>query len=163
VELIRYKPGEAIRWLQIGAEDFKKDAQRKGKSVIRREGERTIQRDVKEVAGAIWGMGKGALTDLIHRQAEATEYILHEEMFELVSPGQIRSIKYSVVKAIRVKGDKVTVILDRGSLTIKPHAYILSGRIKVPVGWSRNGMEVPFEVLIDELSGRCDVDIEQAA
>jgi len=163
VELVRYKPGEAIRWLELGAQDLKKTAKRKGKSLVRREGERNLGKDVRDVAGVLVGMGKGALADLLHRQAEASEYVLHDDLFEIVSPGRVRSIKYSVVKSIKLHGDKATVVLDQGSVTIKPHAYILSGRLKVPVGWARNGMEVPYEVLLDELSARCDVDIEQAA
>ena len=160
---MRYKPGEAIRWLELGAHDLKKSAQRKGKSVLRREGERTIGRDVREVAGAIMGMGRGAIADLLHRQAEASEYVLHEDHFEVITPGRIKSVKYSHVRAMRIKNDKATLILSQGSVAIKPHAYIVSGRIKVPVGWSRNGLEVPYEVLLDELAARCDVEIEQAA
>jgi hypothetical protein len=163
VELIRYKPGEAIRWLELGAQDLRKSAQRKGKSLVRREGERSIGKDVRQVAGALMGMGKGALADILHHQAQASEYILHDSYFEIVTPNRIRSFKYDSVASIKRKGDKATVVLDQGSVTIRPHAFILSGRVKVPVGWSRNGMEVPYEVLIDELAGRCDVDIEDAA
>jgi hypothetical protein len=163
VEPVRYKPGEAIRWMELGAQDLKKNAKRKGKSLVRREGERNIGRDVREAAGVLVDMGKGALADLIHRQAEASEYAFHEDMFEVISPGRLRSVKYDLVKAIKLHGDKATVVLEQGSVTIKPHAYILSGRLKVPVGWARNGLEVPYEVLLDELAARCDVEIEQAA
>ena len=91
VELIRYKPGEAMRWLELGAQDLKKNASRQRKSVIRREGERSIGRDVRDVAGALMGMGKGAVADFLSRQAQASEYVLHEEFFEIITPGRIRS------------------------------------------------------------------------
>ena len=163
VELVRYKPGEAIRWLEMGAQDLKKSARRKGKSIVRREGERSIGRDISQAAGVLMGMGKGALADLIHHQAESSEYVLHDDRFEVVTPGRIKSVKYSQVRSIRMKNEKATLVLDQGSVTIKPHAYVVAGRIKVPIGWARNGMEVPYEVLLDELAARCDVDIEQAA
>lgn len=163
MELVRYKPGEAIRWLEMGAEDFRKSAQRKSKSLVRREGERTIGQDVRDVAGALVGIGKGAIAELLHKQADASEYVLHDDHIEIITPTRIRSIRYSAVQAIRMRGERASVVLDQGSITIKPHAHIVSGKLRVPVGWTRNGMEVPYEVLLDELSARCDVRIEQAA
>lgn len=130
---------------------------------MRREGERNLGKDVRDVAGVLVGMGKGALADILHRQAEASEYVFQEDAFEVVSSGRVRSIKYASVKSIKLHGDKATVALSQGSVVIRPHAYILSGRLKVPVGWARNGMEVPYETLLDELAARCDVEIEQAA
>jgi hypothetical protein len=163
LEAVRYKPGEAIRWLEIGAQDLKRKSKRQGKSLMKREGERNLGQDVRDVAGVLVGMGKGALADLLHRQAEASEYVLHEDSFEIVTSGRVKSITYKSVKSIRLHGDKATVAHGQTSVVIRPHAYILSGRLKVPVGWSRNGMEVPFETLLDELAARCDVEIEQAA
>jgi hypothetical protein len=162
VELVRYKPGEAIRWLQLGAQDLKKNAQKKGKSLVRREGERSFGKDFSDAAGALMGMGRGALADLMHMQSEASEYVLQDDHFEIVTPGRIKSYKYDSIKSIKMKGDKASFIQDQGSITVKPHAYIVSGRVKIPIGWSRNGMEVPYEVLLDELAARCAVDIEQA-
>ena len=44
------------------------------------------------------------------------------------------------------------LVLDRGTLQIKPYAYVVAGKLKVPIGWARNGIEVPYELLIEELS-----------
>jgi hypothetical protein len=160
VGLIRYKPGEAIRWLEMGAQDFRKNAQRQGKSLVRREGERNVSVDFKQAAGAIMDFGKGAWVDLMHRLAQASEYVLSDEYFEIVSSTRLRPVRYDDVDSIRIHGDKATLVLDRGSVVIKPHAYIVSGRVKVPIGWSRNDIEVPYEVLLDELSARCGVEVE---
>lgn len=160
MELVRYRPGEAIRWLETGAQDFRKSAQRHGKSLVRREGERTIPKDFKQAAGALMDMGKSAIVDLMHHQAQASEYILHDDKFEISSSGRIRSIPYSEVTSIRMRNDKATLVMRQGSASVKPHAYIVSGRVKVPIGWSRNGMEVPYETLIDELSARCGIEVE---
>ncbi|HZH98541.1 MAG TPA: hypothetical protein VEX38_06180, partial [Fimbriimonadaceae bacterium] len=148
MDAVRYKPGEAFRWLEIGAEDIRKNAQRKGQSLVRREGERNIGRDVRQAAGALMDMGKSALADLMHKQALANEYILLDDRLEIVNSGRVRGVPYDDVQAIRQRGDRYSLILDQGSIPIKPTAHIVSGKIKVPVGWSRNGMEVPFEVLI---------------
>ena len=158
---MRYRPGEAIRWLELGAKDLRKSAGRQGKSLISREGERNFPKDLRQAAGVLADLGKGAFIDLMHRQAEASEYILHDDRFEISSPARIRSIGYDEVTDIRMRGDRATFVLKQGSITIKPHAHIVSGRVKVPIGFARNGIEVPFETLIDELSARCGVEIER--
>lgn len=161
MEDVRYKPGEAIRWLQTGAQEIRQSARRHGKSLTRREGERSIGRDLRDMAGALTDLGKSALAELAHRQAEANEYVLHEGHVEIVSSGRIRSLTYADVRAIKLDADRASLVLEQGSVTIKPHAYIVSGRLKVPVGWTRNGIEVPYELLLDELSARCGRPIDR--
>lgn len=160
MELIRYRPGEAIRWLNSGAQDMRKNASRKGKRIIEREGDRTFGRDFRDAAGVIIDLGKSALAELSHRQAETGEYILHDDRVEVVTPLKITAVRYDQIRHIKLKGETIKLILDHGSLTVKPHAYIVSGRIRVPIGWVRNGLEVPYETLIEELSGRSGVNIE---
>ncbi|MCB8932231.1 MAG: hypothetical protein M9921_08200 [Fimbriimonadaceae bacterium] len=160
MEPIRYRPGEAIRWLESGAKDIRKEAARKGKSLVRREGQRTVGRDLKDAAGALFEMGRSALADLAHHQAQATEYVLHEKKFEVVKPSGSKSVAYDTVKSMKVQNDRATLVLEQGSVHVKPHAYIVAGRIRVPVGWTRNGMEVPYETLLEELAARCRVNIE---
>lgn len=158
---MRYRPGEAIRWLSAGAEASRKSAQKQGKSLIKREGQRTIGKDVGQAAGALLDAGRGAIADLLHRQAEASEYLLHDEYFEVVKAGTPKRYDYADVKSIRLEGDRATLILTRGSLTISPYAHIVSGRIKAPIGWVRNGMEVPYELLVDEIAARCGIEVEE--
>jgi hypothetical protein len=162
MELIRYKPGEAVRWLDSGAKDMMARAKKAGKGVLKHEGDRTIGKDIAEVAGAVFDVGKGALAELLHKQAEATEYVLSDKCFELLRPGNVRSIRYDAVKSIMRKGDTITLELGSGQVTIKPNAYIVAGRIKVPIGWCRNGLEVAYDVLGDELAARCKVNIVQS-
>lgn len=160
MEDVRYQPGEAVRWLQIGAEDRRKSAQRQGGSVWRREGERSIGKDLRQIAGVLTELGRSAMAEVAHRQATAAEYVLHEKDFEAVENGKVRSVRYDSILSIRVKGDKTSLIFEQGSLVIRPHAHVVAGRTKVPVGWRRNGMEVPYELLIDEISARCGRPVE---
>lgn len=162
VEGVRYRPGEAIRWLETGAEGMRYVANAQGRSVVRREGERNIGKDVMHAAGAIADFGKSAIAELIHRQAQATEFILHDKDFEIVSTNRVQTVPYASVISIRMKGDKATLVFERGSFSIRPEAYIVSGKIKVPIGWSRNDIEVPYEMLIDELAARVGVKVEMA-
>lgn len=159
--LIRYKPGEAIRWLETGAEDLRKSAKKQGGRVLARQGDRDVKNDIKDVAGALFGFGKSALAELLHRQLEASEYILSDDKLEVVGPTGSRYATYKEIQGINLKGDRAVVLLERGKITIKPHAYIVSGSIKVPIGWSRNGMEVAYEMLLDELAARAGVNLER--
>lgn len=161
MDVVRYKPGEAIRWLQIAAEDLRKQAKRKGAGVVQREGERTIGKDIMDAAGALLGMGKSAWAELLHREAQASQYVLRDDRFDVIQGGSSRIVEYRAVTSLRQRGDRLCVILKQGSVTIKPHAYILAGRLKAPIGWERNGMEVPYETLLDELSARCGKEIER--
>ena len=162
MDAVRYKPGEAIRWLETGAEGMRYVANAQGRSLVRREGERSIGKDVMHAAGALADFGKSAIADMMHRQAQATEFILHDDEFEIISSSRTQTIPYDTVISIRMKGDKATLVFERGSYSIKPEAYIVSGKIKVPIGWSRNDIEVPFEMLIDELAARVGVKVEMA-
>lgn len=160
MELVRYRPGDAVRWLKTGAETAKKQAKRQGVSLIRREGERTVMRDVSQVAGALIQSGRSALAELLHRRAEATEYVLGDEALEISGGGTTRHIRYEDVHAMRLEGDRATLVLARGSVSIRPYAHIVAGRLRVPVGWTRNDIEVPYELLLEELAARCGLEIE---
>ena len=75
VELVRYKVGEAIRWLETGAESIRKGAQNKGLNILKQNGidQKTLGDNLKTAAGAIFDFGKGTYADMIHKQAEDSE------------------------------------------------------------------------------------------
>jgi len=162
---VRYAPGEAIRWLQTGADSSRKQARDKGRAIIRsvqNVEQRALGKNVLTAAGALLEIGKSAWTDLLHAQAAAGEFLLEQESFSVIRAGASRDVPYKDVRAIQMKGDRCRLVLASGSVSIKPYAYIVAGRVKVPVGWNRNGLEVPFEMLIDELAARCGVDVQEA-
>jgi hypothetical protein len=163
VELVRYKPGEAIRWLETGADNIRKGAQNRGLNLLRQTGgdSKTFGENLKTAAGALFDFGKGTYAEMMHRQAEDSEFVLQEEQFDIVNGGNMKTIPYNRVVAVHLKGDRATLTLDKGIVVLKPFAYIVAGRIKVPVGWVRNGIEVPYELLLLELSARCGVDIQE--
>lgn len=161
VEPIRYKPGEAIRWLETGAEANRKAAKQKGREVFAPGTPAGAK--LGSGVGALIDLGKGAWADVLHKQAEASEYVFQEDRFDIVSGNSIKTVAYSDIKRIEFKGEKALVTLNRGTtIQIKPYAHIVAGRIKVPVGWLRNGMEVPYDLLIEELSARCGIEVEAA-
>lgn len=156
MDIVRYRPGEAIRWLKTGAEDMRKQAKR----MIGKASESDVKGSLKSAASAIYGYGKSAVAELVHRQLEASEYVLHEDRLEVIGATGARYYPYESFVEMRLKGDRCTVVTTKGKFVIKPHAYVVSGTLKVPVGWMRNDMEVAFEMLLDELSARAGVNIE---
>jgi hypothetical protein len=163
VELVRYKPGEAIRWLETGAENIRRGAQNRGMNLLKQSGgdTKTFSENLKTAAGAIFDFGKGTYADMMHKAAEDSEYVLQEDQFDIVNGGNLKTVPYNRVVAIHLKGDRATFTLDKGVVVIKPFAYIVAGRIKVPVGWVRNGIEVPFELLVVELGARCGLEVQE--
>ncbi|MEQ1936050.1 MAG: hypothetical protein ABL962_19525 [Fimbriimonadaceae bacterium] len=160
METVRYTTAKAVRWLETGAQGMRFVANAQGRSLVRREGERTIGRDVLQAAGAIADYGKSAWADILHTQAQSTEYLLSDDALEISGSGRTRTIPFTEILSIRLRGDKATVVMERGSVNIRPEAYISSGRIKVPIGWERNEIEVPYEMLIDELAARAGIKVQ---
>jgi hypothetical protein len=160
METVRYTPAEVVRWLDVGAESNRASAKRQTRSIVRREGERTIGKDIMQAAGAIFDAGKSAYAELMRRQTEGTEYVLLEEAFEVRSLGRVRTVRYDEVQDISMRtADRVVLALERGSISIKPVAHLVAGRLRVPIGWNRNGMEVPYAILVEELAARCGLEV----
>jgi len=156
---VRYRPGEAMRWLETAANESKKSARLKSREMTPPRDMHGLGQNVVTAAGALMDLGKGAWAEMLRRQAEASEYILGDDSFEVVKVNSTRKFLYRNIKEIEQRGDKSVVRMESTSITIKPFAYIVAGRIRVPVGWVRNDQEVPFELLIEELSARCGIDL----
>src|SRR5436309_2014938 len=95
MEPIRYKTGEAIRWLKTGADAIRKEAMDKGRQVVHS----GTPKDAKDVggrmaaaAGAVMDFGKSAWAELKHAELEHTEYVLTDEGFDIVKGASIKSI-----------------------------------------------------------------------
>ena len=163
METVRYRPGEAIQWLQTGAANIRKGAQAKGKAVANATptDARGIGQGFATAASALVDLGKGAYAELLHRQAEASEYVLQDERFDIVTGTSIKSVEYERIRSIKFLNERATLTLDKGTVLIKPFAHLVAGRVKVPVGWTRNGMQVPFELLVEEIAARCQIEIDE--
>lgn len=161
-DIIRYRPPDILHWLELGARDLREDGIRHGRNLLRREGERTIGKDVAQAAQAIYDLGKGTVAEVMHRSAQGTEYALSQNDLVVKDAARTRTIPFASIRRIEWRsGDKVVLVLEQGSLTIKPAAHLVAGAIKVPIGWSRNGMDVPYDLLIDEIAARAGRSIER--
>jgi hypothetical protein len=156
--VIRYRPGEALRWLGVGADGIRRDATERGRRLAEGKDRGAWHENARTAVGALVDLGKSAYADVLTRRLDASEYVLQEDRLDIVRGPQIESVPYRRIGRIEVKGDRITLMLDRGQVVIKPFAHIVAGRAKVPIGWMRNGIEVPYEQLVEELAARAGLD-----
>ena len=113
---MRYKPGEAIKWLQTEAGRLKSDAKASGKaaaepSSVDMQG---ITETVKNAASAVFNMGRSAYAEMAHLRANASEFVLMDDRMDIVTGTSIKAIPYSNVKKMTLKGDKAQMVLEKG-------------------------------------------------
>jgi hypothetical protein len=159
-----YTPSQCIRWLEMGAGGLKETA--KGEARKAKEGfqERNIGDAVRKSVSAALQAARGYLAELAGKKGEATEYRLYEERVELVSLLKTTTLEYADVRSIaKSEGTRYRYVLatSHGDQVISPVAWITAGSARVPIGWERNGIEVPYMVLVEELAARCAVRLEE--
>ncbi|MBX3097137.1 MAG: hypothetical protein KF812_09765 [Fimbriimonadaceae bacterium] len=150
---VYYRPAAALRWL--GYKSAERPTERKPAPTPDDIGKR-----VKKAAEVMWGVGKGAMEDMDKRQAEGVGYTLTDSHVEFASVTGTRRIAYKSIENIFViENDRYLIEYEGGRHTVKPAAHLVAGRKRVPVGWDRNGTEVPYHLLIEEIAARAGVDI----
>lgn len=158
---IVYKPADVLHWFETDVRRSSLEARARGREAARKAGEEGLVSSLREAAGAGLSFGRGAVGGIVQRQAEETRYELHETGFECVDLTRRVRVDYGSVRQILARpNDRYEVLYNGGRVTVKPVAHLVSGRFRVPVGWTRNGTEVAYAMLIEELSARSGVEIE---
>ena len=163
MQTITYRPPDILHWFSTGSQEAIDSAKRRSRDFTKKAGESTVKENILKVAGVAAEFSRGAAADLVHRQASETVYKLFDEEIDVRGPVSSYTIKYDSIRAIYANTkDKFTIEHDAGTLTVRPVAHLVSGKVRVPLGWDRNNIEVPFTMLLEELSARCGVEIESA-
>jgi hypothetical protein len=158
---VTYRSPSLLHWFGAESRRERADARRKGKRLLGSSGQ-TIAGQLKDAASAAMSLGRGATNELALRQASEEAYVLGADAFERIGLGARSRVPYAKVKEIVALGsDRYELTHASGRLVVRPVAHLVRGRSRVPVGWVRNGVEVPFSTLIDELSARCGVEVSQ--
>jgi hypothetical protein len=164
VDEVVYVPSPCIRWLEMGAGGLKSSAKERAIVARARFQERNFAEAIRSTVSAGARAGKALLAELAGRRGEATEYRFFDDHFELVTILKTESFEYAEVDKIE-KGVgsryRYVLTLTHGRRTISPVAWMESGAVRVPIGWERNGMEVPYTLLIEELAARCGLPVEE--
>jgi len=160
---VTYRPPDVLHWFSTGSQEALQSAKRKGKALSKTSSETTVRQKIVQAASMAAEFGRGAGADIVHRRAAESVYKLYDDRMVVKSPMSQQTIEYASVSLIQAHSkDRFSIEFDGGTLTIRPIAHLVSGRVRVPVGWMRNDIEVPFTMLLEELSARCSVEIEPA-
>lgn len=158
--LVTYQPAEVMHWFDTESKRTNATARAQTKDIARATNEEGLLPGLKQAASAALSIGKGAYGSVVQKQAAETRIDLYESGFEFIDLTRRIKVDYSQVRQIVAKaGDRYQILYNGGSVVVKPPAHLVAGKYRVPVGWRRNGIEVPFLTLIEELSGRCSVEI----
>lgn len=118
-----------------------------------------LKKAVIEAIGKAVSYGKGAFADVSSRSIERLEYRLYDEALETGT----KRISYRDIKRIEKSKRGFRIVSGTGGAFIKPYAWLVVSGAKVPIGWERNGMEVPFETLVEEIAARAHTHIQSAS
>lgn len=158
--LTTYKPAEVMHWFDTESRRTHAIARTQTKDIARTANEEGILPSIKQAATAALSMTKGAYGTVVQKQAQETRYDLFDTGFEFIDITRRVKIDYNQIRQIVAKpGDRYQILYNGGSVTIKPPAHLVAGKYRVPVGWLRNGTEVPYLTLIEELSARSGIEI----
>ena len=160
--VVTYLPADIVRWLGKNAKQDRKSVVKKALAVPQKALDKGIVPGVRGAVDAAFGIGKQALGDLSTVKAEETLYHLFEEGFEAVGLMKKVKLDYRQVTGIVCKGgDKYWIEHEGGHISIKPVAHLVAGQQKVAIGWLRNGMEVDYRLLVEEIAARCNKEINE--
>jgi len=142
----------------MGGPHSRDEALRKARSFFKRKGSRSIGKDVRDVFGSVWDVGYSAVADVMAKHAAASQFVLEADSVSVVTPTGTKKYLFSEAKSMSIEGDKAEIAFKQGSLVIRPFAYVVAGKVKAPIGWLRNEIEVPYPFILEELAARCGVE-----
>lgn len=149
---IVYKPADIARWLELGAQTMRK--------LSAAEASDDLREVVKTALGSVIGQGRGAIAEVMRQRIGALEYRLYDDRFETPRPSGSRSIRYgSIERIVPLKRCEQKIVFREGSFTLKPYAWLTVAGARVPFGWLRDGLEVPWELLVEEIGARARVQV----
>jgi hypothetical protein len=158
--VVTYRPVDIIRWLGQSRKKDRKAAVGRALSVPQVAVDKGLVKGIQNAAESAFGLGKQAFKDLDSSKAEELSYTLFEEGFEVVGLMKRVKVDYTDISSIVSRGsDKYRVFYSGGHVSVRPVAHLVAGSLKVPIGWLRNGMEVEYDTLIQELAARAGRDI----
>jgi hypothetical protein len=153
-EIARYKPADIIRWLEIGADTLRTPSRRSA---------RDMKGVVAQAMTRVLDVGKSAVADVGARGLARLEYRVHPDGFEALTATSRKTVPFGPttrIQSLRRGGFRIST--EGTSISVRHYAWLVVSGIKVPLGWRRNGMEVPFDLLLEEVAARSKAPIEQA-
>lgn len=162
MEPVTYRTPPVLHWFGTESRTQMQDA-RKFKDAALTPGKKDIAGQLKDAASAALSFGRGAAADLALRNATGDSYVLSDTGLERHRASGRTRLDYAEIKRI-VDGGNGIIVLEhgKGKMVIRPAAHLVRGRQRAPIGWLRNGVEVPYVTLPSEIAARCGLEVEPA-
>ncbi|MER3413677.1 MAG: hypothetical protein C4327_11885 [Meiothermus sp.] len=148
----RYRPADAIRWIEIGTRRTAKPGD------LPFEPPGGARDAILDALQKALDFGRTKMAEFHGQAIRAKEYLLYEDRFEVVASSGTRSVLYADVESLELKrGGSFLFRLRQGRIAVRPYAWLLVLGTRIPLGWERNGVDVPFETLSEEIALRAKV------
>ncbi len=99
--------------------------------------------------------GKGSFAKMVSEYLEKLEYRLYEDRVEITKGSRVSTFAYSDLQRCEMpRSYEFRFLSSKGTLTIRPYAWLSVRGLKVPLGWRRDRLEVPYLQLGEELADR---------
>lgn len=161
--MVRYRPAASLTWLSDSAEAGFKKAEKLSKQALNlklgADGTSAKARFVSAGA-ALFEAAKSAYTEVAKSKMEAHEYALSDDTLFVHFGGKSEEIPFEKISHVEMDGLKAKFFHAKGQLIVQPYAYVVSGAAKAPIGWNRDGHEVPYELLIEEIAARAGLTLK---
>lgn len=147
----RYIPFDIQNWVELGTGTLQH-----GRPPVKVPGGE-IGKSVGELISRAVRTSQGAVANLKVKRIDQIEYRLSDDFFEIEGGARI---DYADIKRIEhSKKSGFRIYSSFKEIEINPYAWLKVGSVEVPLGWLRDGLEVPFELLVQEIGIRAKVEL----
>lgn len=162
MEPVTYRTPPVLHWFGTESKLNMQAAREKGEAAVSRQG-RGLAGQLREAASAAVSFGKGTAADIAFRKATDEAYVLSDTEVERHTVTGRSKVPYKNITRIVDEGNGKIVLVHRtGKMVIKPVAHLVRGRQRAPIGWLRNGVEVPYVTLVSEIAARAGQEVVPA-
>lgn len=155
---VKYRVSDSIlKWFEFQPSVSETTSQ----AISKAKSDQPVQKHIKNAAQTIVDIGKSAYAGMVQLGPLEYEVTFRESEVSLCRNRRIERIPYRTIQRIALEKDVITLKLDHQTIKIRPVVVLSAGKLKVPVGWDRDGQDVPFETLAHEFSGRSGLSVER--
>jgi hypothetical protein len=149
MHVVRYRPADAIRWIEVAIQSPASTIESTAGAP------ETLREAVLTAFGRWLDLGKETTAELLVRSIRATEYRLHETFLEVQGLTGAKRYPYADLHSVEFKkGDRFLFRGENAKLTVRPYAYFAISGLRIPLGWERDGLPVPYRLLAEEIALR---------
>ncbi|GIV01889.1 MAG: hypothetical protein KatS3mg015_0719 [Fimbriimonadales bacterium] len=154
MHVVRYRPADAIQWIEVALQPHASSFD------FRAEGPESVRDAVLSAFGKLLDLSKETTAEVLLRTIRAIEYRLFDDHLEVQNLAGVKRYAYADLKTVELR--KRDRFLFRGEgirFAIRPYATLALTGVRLPLGWQREGLPVPYRLLAEEIALRSSVKV----